>query len=361
MSDGFPPPPPGYTRMGRDGESYGPQILIANGITIAFAIITYTTRMYVKAFMIREIRIEDYLVTLALLGAIGRLATQVLLVDRYQFGQHIWDYEMANIDKWHFINKIALLIYLFAIACAKSAMLLFYIRLFGVHRRFRWLCYGLIFITVGYCTAFALVTSLSCKPISAGWGTFIEVNQAECLDQVSLSVITGGFNIATDVLIVILPLPLVAKLQLKLSDMIGVMAVLATGFIVVAVAIVRQVMILGAGMHSTDFTKVSAQIDMWLSIELNIGVAGTCLPLLAPLRKKVQPAFSSIVSLLRSHGSSRSNLSDEEAARRNSDATKVGSTSSGSTSDMTHKPAYHSPLTADNDIPRAGSRDKYHF
>ena len=115
----------------------------------------------------------------------------------------------------------------------------------------------------------------------------MEVNQAECLDQVPLPVITGGFNIATDVLIVLLPLPLVAKLQLRMSDMIGVMAVLATGFMlvfntsslslklnrtstnllvssVVAVAIVRQVMILGAGMHSTDFTKVSAQIDMWL-------------------------------------------------------------------------------------------------
>ena len=71
-------PPPGYTRLGRAGESLGPEVLVANSVTIAFAIIAWMLRMNVKLFIVHQTQIDDCLATLALLAAIVRMVLQVI-------------------------------------------------------------------------------------------------------------------------------------------------------------------------------------------------------------------------------------------------------------------------------------------
>ena len=71
------PPPvfkplPGYTVQGRNGQSCGDTELIADGITIALAIIAVSLRVFVKKSIVRQIHVEDYFVIFALLLAIAR-------------------------------------------------------------------------------------------------------------------------------------------------------------------------------------------------------------------------------------------------------------------------------------------------
>lgn len=81
------PPLPGYSVEGIHGESSGPRLLIASGITLACAFVTFTLRMVVKGFIVRSTSWEDYFAGFALLMAIGRMA----IFSVREYTNHVYD------------------------------------------------------------------------------------------------------------------------------------------------------------------------------------------------------------------------------------------------------------------------------
>ena len=63
-------PAPGYTYEGIQGESNRPRKLIANGITLGFAIIAVILRTAVKWFIVPSTSKEDYFAIVALVLAV---------------------------------------------------------------------------------------------------------------------------------------------------------------------------------------------------------------------------------------------------------------------------------------------------
>ena len=85
-----------------------------------------------------------------------------------------------------------------------------------------------MFIIPSYCIAVALANIFQCKPVKAGWDFFLH---GDCLPLQEITVATGALNIVTDVLLVVAPILLVSRLQLHRARMIGLLFVLATGFL----------------------------------------------------------------------------------------------------------------------------------
>lgn len=73
-----------------------------------------------------------------------------------------------------------------------------------------------------------LANVFQCKPIHAGWDFFAP---GHCASLQDITVATGALNILSDTAIVVAPLPLVLKLQLRTAKMVGLLAILATGFL----------------------------------------------------------------------------------------------------------------------------------
>lgn len=111
-------------------------------------------------------------------------------------------------------------------ACAKASMLLFYTRLFGISRPFRYTCYTLMALVTGYCTAMILANIFQCRPIHAGWDFFYP---GHCASLQNITVATGVLNILSDVAIVIVPIPVILKLQLRPAKMFGLLAIFSSG------------------------------------------------------------------------------------------------------------------------------------
>ena len=120
------------------------------------------------------------------------------------------------------------MIYLGAIVCAKVSMILLYIRLFGINRSFRYMCYALVALVIGYCAAMALANIFQCSPIYAGWDFFAP---GRCASLQSITIATGALNILTDLAIVVAPILMVLRLQLRPAKRYGLFAVFATGFL----------------------------------------------------------------------------------------------------------------------------------
>ncbi|KAL8987655.1 MAG: hypothetical protein Q9177_003157 [Variospora cf. flavescens] len=241
---------------------------------------------------------------------------------------------------------IADMLYLISIMSTKIAILLLYKALFGVKRSFRYLCYGMMAIVTSYCVIFFFIFAFHCNPVTKAWHIITYQGPSKCFGIGTIQIVIGGFNIVTDFIILIMPMPIILGLNMGWKRKIGLLVIFATGIVYVFSDQRRQrrkgyrraassrdrrraeypqsrcKLEHGAG----DFMAVSRRKDVGLlssftvpalestlqltpsdlsTVENDIGIICACLPSLAPLRttrffSKTVPGF---MSYLRSKGS----------------------------------------------------------
>lgn len=108
----------------------------------------------------------------------------------------------------------------------KAAILLLYIRIFGVHTKFRWACISLLVFTIMAGIAFTAPTIWQCSPIRAFWDRSIP---HKCIGNNAWRQIYSVINIVTDFLIFFLPIQQIVRLQLVLRDKIAMGFIFSVG------------------------------------------------------------------------------------------------------------------------------------
>ncbi|KAL9100069.1 MAG: hypothetical protein Q9163_004510 [Psora crenata] len=135
--------------------------------------------------------------------------------------------------------------------------------------------------------------------------------------------VIGGFNIATDLIILVMPVPIILNLQLERRRKLGLLVVFGTGVFVVASTIVREIIVVRT-LRDFDQSRVTVPETVWLTVENDIGIICACLPTLAQLRNT--RFFSKMVP-----------ESLQYILRKSGYASSKGSPSEGSSSKMPHK------------------------
>ncbi len=175
-----------------------------------------------------------------------------------------------------------------AINLVKCCILLLYLRLFHVVGWFRVSCWALLAVVGMYCTASITVTIVQCRPLIRA---FDKDTPGTCIDTAKFWFANAGFSIATDIIILLLPMPLVWKLVLPNAQKIALIAVFAVGIFAVITSCLR-VTTLDLFATSPDNTYNIANV-MWTIIEPNVAVVCSCLPILRPLVVKLIPGLRS--------------------------------------------------------------------
>ena len=123
----------------------------------------------------------------------------------------------------------AIPLYNASLGCSKFSILFQYLRIFP-GRGFRLACYAVMLI-VGLYTAWAFVSGyLNCVPVARFWDRTVPGN---CLSFEALWFFNAGMNIATDVALMILPMPLLSQLQLPRMQKFALIGVFAVGILYV--------------------------------------------------------------------------------------------------------------------------------
>ena len=120
----------------------------------------------------------------------------------------------------------ASVIYVPCLALAKFSLLLFYGRLTPL-RWFKVAVYFLMFVVLGYSFAIIFALIFPCHPIAKNWD--VKITTGMCINRASIYTATAAVNIATDVTMLTLPIPVLAKLQMPLIQKIGVAFIFAVG------------------------------------------------------------------------------------------------------------------------------------
>ena len=121
---------------------------------------------------------------------------------------------------------ISSVFYLLSIYGYRLALLLMYIRLFGVSKAFRIATYIVMAFVTGYLFCNFLTLLFGCTPVSKYWkpeepGHCINLNKADYA--------YGSMNVGSDVLLFLLPMPMVWQLNLSRKEKVGLFLIFMSG------------------------------------------------------------------------------------------------------------------------------------
>lgn len=108
----------------------------------------------------------------------------------------------------------------------KISILLLYLRIFAVHTWFRRIDHILIGSVTAYMTAAVFAAVFQCTPVTRAWDKSIT---GTCISIEENWYANAGFAIATDVIILVLPVRLIVRLSLPTGDKIAVLGVFLIG------------------------------------------------------------------------------------------------------------------------------------
>ncbi|GLI80622.1 hypothetical protein PoHVEF18_008977 [Penicillium ochrochloron] len=179
-------------RVNYSSPSDGGSALIIVSVVLSFVQIVFVAARFYTRYMQRmKCELDDYIMLLAL-----------------------------------FFFVLELLDFPLCITPAKISLLLFYARIFCI-RKFQILVYlvGSLVLAIGITVFFQ--TIFQCSPIAYGWDQ--SVGPGTCIDQTIFYRYISPFNVLTGILILVLPLPLVWKLQAPKAQKIALTAVFLLG------------------------------------------------------------------------------------------------------------------------------------
>lgn len=108
-------------------------------------------------------------------------------------------------------------------------MLCFYLQL-APHQTFRRLCFASIGVTTVCWTGIFLVNTFGCTPISGAWNRSPQA-PSKCITTPGFYRFSVLSNLATDVLVMLLPLPILTRMHMAVKTKIGLMVMFSMGFL----------------------------------------------------------------------------------------------------------------------------------
>ncbi|KAF6842051.1 integral membrane protein [Colletotrichum plurivorum] len=235
------------------------------GVAAATVVLRLFTRFHVSR---ANLNVDDCLVVIALAfstALIGIVFKQI----EHGLAYHMWDIPFETYNIWNPLYTIV-------------ATILYALRIV--------VCYSVVYV---------LINIFGCKPIEAGWDTTIPKAQASCVDKLTTYLTLSIANIIMDVLILLLPLPVVIPLQMGKRQKFSLILLFGTGAFVCGVATKRTVDLPGL-LSSPDYCWDAVTQFVWCFLEVNAGIVCASVPALKPFFMRYLPSI--IASRMSSKG-----------------------------------------------------------
>ncbi|KAI9660383.1 MAG: hypothetical protein M1821_009733 [Bathelium mastoideum] len=209
-------------------------------VVVAFSWIFYSlTGMTVLVRLIsRRNFAPDYWCVLAGFILLTLDSVTIHLAAHKGLGRHIATLSTGDLSQYNRAFYAGQILKVLILALSKISYLTIFTRLLleasGRRKTIRIFCYSMIGVISAWAFATSMALALQCDTPHP-W-TFIG---NKCVDQAVLYYLTGAFNIATDVVIVVIPAVIVLDIQLGRNKKAAVVAIFATRILVPPFAIVE--------------------------------------------------------------------------------------------------------------------------
>ncbi|KAF2087340.1 hypothetical protein K490DRAFT_23683, partial [Saccharata proteae CBS 121410] len=280
---------PNFDNPGSKGIVYFTIFINAFGIPIVTGLLAI--RMYMRHHVSRDIGKDDVCCILGYIGYIGYCTVDLLFL-KYGGGLHQWNVPETSkhlqfcsgaLEKEFGIDGgiqacyATMVIYGPAAFATRCAILLFLTRIFSPFTRYcRW-----IYVAIGlmgfYYALMVILKAFICRPVAKFWDPSIE---GSCFNQRSLILTDNVISLVADIIVLLIPCPLVNFLKIDRMAKIRIGTVFGAGGVACICSLVRLVEIVRYGADS-DLTWAFTWINSWGILEVAIGLACACFPMVA--------------------------------------------------------------------------------
>ncbi|KAL8719872.1 MAG: hypothetical protein Q9181_008000 [Wetmoreana brouardii] len=258
-------------------HSRGPEVVGAITTLTILATIAVVLRFLARKVACTSYGVDDWLILFTLVWEYGLSISQLLAV-HYGFGRHLLLLDPDQITKFSKLVVACTLIFPVACAALKFSVLFFYHRIFPVQKFAIWNI-GIGVVVFAWFIAFIVSQFLTCRPLAYNWDKTIAGGRCINSNHVAYY-ITSPPDIATNIAILVLPIPWLWNLQMHLRKKIALTIIFLLDTIVNA--------------------------GIWLNVEISIGILSASLPLLRPLfTRAFRSQIHSRITRSRNTGSQR--------------------------------------------------------
>ncbi|KAJ5900970.1 uncharacterized protein N7473_005040 [Penicillium subrubescens] len=270
-----------------NGYSRGRRALVVTAVLTGIAALIVGMRLFARLGLMKVTGREDWAILVSLIFSIIYLS---LVGAQFHFGMGIHQDHLSTATLQSQLKCLwaAIPMYNASLAFTKFSILFQYLRIFP-SRSFRLACYVMMAVVATY-SSWAIVTGyVNCVPVAKFWNHDLP---GGCLSFEAVWFFNASMNIATDVTLLLMPMPLLIKLQLPKMQKVALMGVFAMGILVVITSILRLSSLrIVAKSADTSYSNVDAAY--WTAAECNVAIICSCLPFLRPLVSRIFPKLLS--------------------------------------------------------------------
>ncbi|KAI0424683.1 hypothetical protein F5Y09DRAFT_335560 [Xylaria sp. FL1042] len=262
----------------------GVQLIIVILVLTPFAILAIGLRLWSRHINHSPLAFNDHMAILALLLTIAENIFSLIDAFVGVSGVHVSEIIATDPSLLQTYLKLAtpgIILWAAANTCVKLSILSLYTTLFP-SRKFHHVCHGTMVISVAFAIVVFLEAFLLCTPVQFNWDKSIP--GGVCNQSVAF-LSSGIINLVIDAFIVILPIPILFKLQMPSAKKLGVAVMFSLGAVICIISLFRIIAL--SNWDLDDVTFGSAEISIYSSVEPTLGVVNACLPTIKPALYKL--------------------------------------------------------------------------
>ncbi|RKF78926.1 putative integral membrane protein [Golovinomyces cichoracearum] len=286
--------------------------------TIIMSILTsffISLRIKSRWFDNKHLWLDDW-IAFVVYALIAGSAVLLVMIAKAGMGEHLWN---SNVDSYAMIGKVS---YNITVSATKVSILVFYHRVF-VNENFQILCKWIIGLFIIPPIIFLWFIIFQCVPIQKVWNPAIP---GSCID-IDVMILWGAIvSMIEDVIILIMPIPLLSGLKIGRMEKINVLGLFGLGFFAFITSVLRLKFALRMVRHDYDKPWDLSIIIVWSVVEVDVMLICACLPAIRPL----------VVRFLRSCHKSKQVMSGSNPSR-SSEQEQKGTSQSSLQKSMDHQ------------------------
>ncbi|KAJ4989116.1 integral membrane protein [Stagonosporopsis vannaccii] len=282
------PAPNGYIVDLQNPQRRGEAVITWVGIVgMGIATILLLIRAYTKVVLVKKMASDDWCL---LVAWIFSMPVQSLIVYRAPaglIGIHAWELTGHQLNTIARITLTTTVLYSPALAFAKLSFLCLYLNI-NPATGFRTGVYFTMFVVIGSCVGIVVSLLAACKPFAKN--VDVMVKEGQCLNKAALYIATAALNIITDLMVIVLPIPMVLGLQMSRSRKVMLVLLFSVGFITCITSAVR-VALLPPMLTTKDSSWDTVYPSLWILIEASMIIITGTLPTMRLFLKHVAPTL----------------------------------------------------------------------